>query len=97
METLSHAIARLEAAGYREGFTPTRDGLLASRVGRHYAPETLILDSVERFEGPTDPADASVLFALRAPDGVRGTWAIAYGPARDPLEAAVAERLRPKR
>jgi hypothetical protein len=28
---------------------------------------------------------------------VRGTWAIPYGPARDPLESALAERLRPKR
>ncbi len=97
METLSQAIARLEAAGYRDGFTPTRDGLLASRAGRHYMPESLTVDAIERFEGPTDPADASVLFALRAPDGVRGTWATPFGPARDLLDAALAERLRPKR
>jgi hypothetical protein len=97
METLSEAIARLEAAGYREGFRATREGLLALGLGRCYPPESLGVDAILRFEGPTDPGDESALFALRADDGVRGTWAIAYGPSRDPLDAELARRLRRKR
>jgi len=97
METLSEAIGRLEAAGYREGFRATREGLRALATGRCYAPESLVVDEVARFEGPTDPGDESVLFALRAADGVRGTWAIAYGPSRDPLDAELAHRLKRKR
>ena len=97
METLSEAITRLEAAGYREGFRATREGLKALASGRSYPPESLAVDEVLRFEGPTDPADESILFALRAPDGVRGTWAIAFGPARDPLDAELAHRLERKR
>lgn len=94
METLSEAIDRLEAAGYREGFRATREGLRALASGRNYAPESLVVDGVLRFEGPTDPGDESILFALRASDGVRGTWAIAFGPARDPLDAEIARRLK---
>ena len=52
------------------------------------------MDEVLRFEGPTDPADESILFALRRADGLRGTWAIAYGPGTDPLDAEMAQRLR---
>jgi hypothetical protein len=97
METLSEAIGRLEAAGYREGFRATREGLLTLGSGRSYAPESLAVDEVLRFEGPTDPGDESILFALRASDGVRGTWAIAFGPARDPLDAELARRLTRRR
>jgi hypothetical protein len=97
METLSEAIARLEAAGYREGFRATGEGLLVSGAGRGYAPESLAVDTLHRFEGPTDPGDESVLYALRAADGVRGTWVIGYGPSVDPLDAEIAQRLRRKR
>jgi hypothetical protein len=97
METLSEAIGRLEAAGYREGFRATREGLRALAAGRSYAPESLAVDEVLRFEGPTDPGDESVLFALRGPDGVRGTWAIAYGPGTDPVDAEIARRLKRSR
>jgi hypothetical protein len=94
METLSEAIDRLDAAGYRESFRATREGLCATAAGRSYAPESLEVDAVLRFEGPTDPGDESVLFALRGPDGVRGTWAIAYGPGTDPIDAEIARRLK---
>lgn len=94
METLSEAIGRLEAAGYREGFRATREGLCALASGRSYAPESLAVDRRLRFEGPTDPGDEAILFALRASDGVCGTWAIAFGPGRDPLDAEIARRLR---
>jgi hypothetical protein len=94
METLSEAIGRLEAAGYREGFRATRERLHAFASGRSYAPESLSVVEVLRFEGPTDPGDESILFALRASDGVRGTWAIAFGPGRDPLDAEIARRLK---
>jgi hypothetical protein len=94
METLSEAIGRLEAAGYREAFRATREGLRALASGQSYAPESLAVDERLRFEGPTDPADESILFALRTSDGVRGTWAIAYGPGADPLDAEIARRLR---
>jgi hypothetical protein len=94
METLSEAVDRLTADGYRDDFRAVAEGLCAVGAGRSYAPESLAVDAVLRFEGPTDPADESVLFALRAPDGVRGTWAVAYGPAIDPLDAAMLRRLR---
>ena len=94
METLSEAIRRLEDVGYCEAFRATREGLLASPSGKRYAPESMVVEEVLRFEGPSDPADESALFALRGADGVRGTWVIAFGPPTGALDAEMAHRLK---
>lgn len=97
METLSEAVDRLTRAGYHESFRATREGLRATPSGRVYAPEVLVVDATMRFEGPTDPADESVAFALRGPDGLRGTWVVGYGPAVDALDSDALNRLRRSR
>jgi hypothetical protein len=94
METLSDAIDRLRAAGYRDSFRPEAGRLRALAARRLYAPEELRVDELVRFEGPSDPGDEAILFALRSEDGaVRGTFASGYGPSVDPADAEVVRRL----
>jgi hypothetical protein len=94
METLSEAIRRLDSAGFREDFRATARGLQASTTGVTYQPESLEIEEVLRFEGPTDPGDESILFALRSrSDGVLGTFAAAYGPGMDAFDAEMVRRL----
>jgi len=94
METLSEAIDRLRSAGYRDSFRPETRGLRALTADRLYAPEQLVVDEVVRFEGPTDPGDEAILFALRSDDGaVRGTYAAGYGSSVDPANAELVRRL----
>ncbi len=94
METLSQAIERLAGLGYSKSFRANRDGTLSAEEGV-FEPEALVVDEVVRFEGASDPADASILFALRTPDGaIRGTFNAAYGPASDAFSASVIHRLR---
>jgi hypothetical protein len=94
METLSEAIGRLDSAGFREAFRATARGLQATTTGITYQPESLEIEEVLRFEGPTDPADESILFALRSrSDGVLGTFAAAYGPGMDAFDAEMVRRL----
>ena len=97
METLAEAIARLTAAGFGDDFRATPRGLLAAAAGETFEPESLEIEEVVRFEGATDPADESILFALRGRSGVRGTYAAAYGPAMDPLDAEMIRRLGSER
>lgn len=98
METLGDAIARLRSAGYRDSFRPEAGGLRALAASRLYAPEELVVDEIVRFEGPTDPGDEAILFALRSRDGaVRGTWAAGYGPSVDPADAELVRRLPRRR
>src|SRR5262245_64442488 len=94
METLSEAVDRLRAAGYHDSFRAEARGMRALAAGRLYAPEELAIDETVRFEGPTDPGDEAILFAIRSRDGaVRGTFVSGYGTAVDPANAELVHRL----
>ncbi len=86
-------IRQLEARGYRDGFCADGEALRATMAGRLYSPEELRIDAIERFEGPSNPDDEAIVFALRAPDGLKGTFTVAYGPAMDARDARLVERL----
>jgi hypothetical protein len=92
-ETIVHAQRRFAADGYTDDFRATSDGLMAVACRRTYAPEELAVEEVFRFEGMSDPDDEAILFALRAPDGVKGTYTVAYGAAMDGRDAAMVQRL----
>jgi hypothetical protein len=68
---------------------------VGERTDRTYAPESLIIDEVARFEGMSDPGDQSAVFALRSiEDGVLGTYTVAFGPDMDVSDAKVVPRLQ---
>jgi hypothetical protein len=94
METLTQALERLEAAGYREDFRAEEGGLRAMGSGCLHQPESLRIEEVVRFEGASDPDDQAILFALRCEEhGTRGTYVVTYGPSVDPLDAEMVRRL----
>lgn len=93
LETLCEATRRLARSGYVEAFRAEREGLRVLGGDDLFRPEELVVDEVARFEGPSDPADEAAIFALRTPDGRRGTFVINYGPGTAADEAAMAKRL----
>jgi nucleotide-binding universal stress UspA family protein len=94
METLDEAIERLERSGFRESFRAGPDGFLALQTRRIYAPESLVVEEVVRFEGESDPGDEAVLYALRARDeSVRGTFVASFGPSADPISGDLIKLL----
>jgi hypothetical protein len=94
LETLSEASERLQARGFAESFA-ARAGRLATSSGeRTFRPDELDVVEMLRFEGASDPADASILFALQTPDGsVRGLYSAVYGPSVSPEDAEVIQAL----
>jgi GrpB-like predicted nucleotidyltransferase (UPF0157 family) len=94
VETVSHAVDRLTAGGYRDDFRAEVDGLRAVHAGCVHPPESLIINEVVRFEGITDPDDEAIVFALRCePHGVTGTYATSYGAGMAALDADMVRRL----
>lgn len=94
METLSRAVERLTAAGYRADFRAEEGGLRAVGTDCLHPPETLVIEEMVRFEGVSDPSDESTLFALHcAKHGIRGTYVVAFGPGMDPLDGEMVRRL----
>ncbi|MBC6991815.1 MULTISPECIES: hypothetical protein [Hymenobacter] len=48
-----------------------------------YGPEDVTIVDFYRFEGESDPDDMSILYAIEASDGVKGTISTAYGVYAD--------------
>lgn len=93
METLSHATARLRREGFTRSFR-AEAGRLVADDGRGFRPEELRISRVLRFEGESDPADASILFALETADGrLRGLYSAIHGAGVSSADAGVIQAL----
>jgi len=88
------ALAALARCGYVEEFV-VRDGAVhIANTTRRFRPEDLHIRDHYRFEGISDPGDMSVIYALEARDGTRGTLTDAYGTYADPAIGAAVNRMR---
>jgi len=94
METMQHALERLERRGFRDSFRASPEGFVALDSERVLAPEELVVAEIVRFEGESDPEDEAVLFALQSKDeSVRGTFVSSFGLGADPIAAELIRRL----
>ena len=85
-ETVTDALTQLKAEGYTAEFR-LADGHLRSDADevRACPCDDVVVERLYRFEGPSDPGDEMIVFALRDPaTDVRGVLASGFGPAADP-------------
>jgi hypothetical protein len=71
--------------GYTKDFKVT-DGRLQTideESSKTYTPEEVTIVDFYRFEGESDPDDMSILYAIEAHDGTRGTISNGYGTYAD--------------
>lgn len=94
MDTLVDRMRTLQAAGWVEELSVSRGGVRCDGCGCWAAPENVEIGHVFRFEGPSDPGDESILFAISMPCGHRGTLPEAYGKDTAADVADVVTRLR---
>ncbi len=57
-------------------------------------PEQFTIREYYRFEGMTDPADSSVVYAIESDHGVKGVLVNAYGVYADSLSSDMITKLR---
>lgn len=77
--TLSGAVEALKRRGYTDELTLTEDGLYNNALPLD--PSRFTIDSFHRFEGPSDPADMSIVYAVSSEDlGLKGLLVGDYGP-----------------
>jgi hypothetical protein len=72
--------AKLEEL-HKNGFThqfDLKDGKIQGN-DQHYSADQLAIVEKYRFEGESNPDDLSILYAIRAEDGTKGTIIDAYG------------------
>ncbi len=82
LKTLTEVHSKLLGDGYKENFN-VEDNLLKRSDGKSYKPEEVGIVNFFRFEGQTDPADSSIMYAIETNDGTKGTLVDAYGPDAD--------------
>lgn len=83
MRTLASCINKLILDGYTADLKVTEKGLFAIEKKKHYKPEQVHIVNFFRFEGASDPADNSILYAIELADGTKGVLADAYGVYAD--------------
>ncbi len=79
MSTLTSCTNHLLQEGFSENFTAHKSGIEAPSTGKMYVPSEVKIVSFYRFEGESDPADNSILYAIEAKDGTKGLLIDAYG------------------
>ena len=83
MKTLVSCHAKLMKEGFTNDFKAAEDGIIALQLEKLYKPSDIKLVNFYRFEGASDPADNSILYAIETNDGTLGTLVDAYGPYAD--------------
>lgn len=78
MTTLSYVMEKLRLKRKDNEFTITPEGFTIGN-GKFYQPEDLTIVKTYRFEGESDPSEASILYVLEANDGLVGYSIDAYG------------------
>ena len=76
---------RLTKEGFTHDFNVT-DGRLHTldpNSPKSYTPDEVTIVDFYRFEGESNPDDMSILYAIEANDGVKGTISSAYGVYAD--------------
>jgi hypothetical protein len=83
--TVTEALESLREAGYTVDYQLV-DGVLRADGGNAPCPiNQAVVERFYRFEGPSDPGDQMIVFAVRDPNtGLLGSLVAAYGPEADP-------------
>lgn len=78
-DTLAEATAQLNKEGYNVNFQVNKAGKLTNNEDLSFEPSEVILKEVHRFEGMTNPADSSILYAVKTRSGEKGIVVDSYG------------------
>ncbi len=94
LSNLVSCLNTLIKRGYTEDYKVTEQGLKSIQSRKIYSPEELSEVNFYRFEGNSDPADNSILFAIETKDGSRGTLVDAFGPYADSKVASFMQQVK---
>lgn len=82
-DTVTEAVADLKKRGFVHDFNIRHNRLFCNQLNKDFDHHDFQIREVYRFEGPSDPADEAVLFAIEAPSGALGILVNGYGPSAD--------------
>jgi len=92
-DTVTEAIAFLQAQGYDRDLLFVDEGLRDRDDTEVHSPEACTVDFQFRFEGASDPGDEDIVLGVTLGDGRKGVLSSAYGKDADPEHIAILQAL----
>jgi hypothetical protein len=77
--TLSEAVEQLKKRGFSRNLSVNAQGELIEAGEVSFKPSEVKLVEFHRFEGTSDPADMSIVYALETTTGVKGCVVDSFG------------------
>jgi hypothetical protein len=93
MSTLVSCINYLQKLGYVTQFKATNEGLHSLTTLKTFNPGQVKIAHFFRFEGESDPSDSSILYAIEAWDGEKGTLVDGFGTESDANISLFVQRV----
>ncbi|PIY07535.1 MAG: phosphoribosylpyrophosphate synthetase [Flexibacter sp. CG_4_10_14_3_um_filter_32_15] len=87
----------LKNKGYTTNFNLKKDCLVCEREGKeiYIYPNEFEIEDTFRFEGETNPADASILYAIKSDKySLKGVLVNAYGVYADDMAGEMAKKFK---
>jgi hypothetical protein len=91
--TLDRVIEELKQRGFVERFGVREGRLRALGSGRAFDAGDLTIREYQRFEGVSDPDDASIVYAIETRGGTKGLLVDAFGPYANPEVGRLLETV----
>ncbi|MEY2400617.1 MAG: hypothetical protein QOJ08_728 [Ilumatobacteraceae bacterium] len=97
--TITDVLEGYAQGGFTSSFCVTDDAELEClECQTESAPDRVVMSSLRRLEGESDPADMVAVVALTCPAcGSRGTVVLGFGPMATPEDSDVLQALRDDR
>lgn len=93
--TLSGTMEKLKNEGYTEDFNLNTDCVYCNNGQLKMFPDDFKIDNYFRFEGLSDPADGSILYAISSDKyDVKGLLVDGYGIYSEPLTNEMIKKLQ---
>jgi len=97
MTTLSEVLNHLQKEGYTTDFNLKDDCLECAGNDLKIHPEDFVVDKHYRFEGPSDPADEAIVYAISSiKHNIKGILVNGYGTSSDQLTENLINALKEK-
>ena len=94
MDTLIDCLNHLQTKGFRTQFKAIREGLLSLESMNVFRPEDVEVVHFYRFEGESNPADESILYAIETNNGEKGTLVDGYGNSGDSYASTYMQQVK---
>jgi hypothetical protein len=95
-DTVTEAISGLKQRGYSIDFNLEADGVCCAEVPLALKPAEFEITEFYRFEGPSDPADEAVVYAIESVGGQKGVLVTGFGISAEGMGEEMIGKLAMK-